>query len=162
MFSSKHFHGLEIEKNESASILWVPPARMCVRSLLLKGCKSCAAPLDVEIWAIVRPPDLGRRVFTPYCRNFWSIIRATSKTIPQAGLQDKRNYLCPLAGVEIEECAAIVDEMSNQPTLNLRSMPLLSKKYQINKRKSRASPTQTWIAFGTLLATSFTVLHCTN
>ena len=32
-------------------ITGLPPARMCVLSLLLQGCKSCAAPLDVEIWA---------------------------------------------------------------------------------------------------------------
>ena len=117
MTSSKHFCdfcGLEIEKNESASILRFPPARMCVRSLLLKGCRSCTAPLDVEIWAMVRPSHLGRIVLTPCCRNFESIIRATSETTLQAGFQDKRNYLCLLAGVEIEKCAAIVHGMSNQ------------------------------------------------
>ena len=66
VFFLKHFCdfcGLEIEKNESASILWVLPARMCVRSLLLKGCRSCTAPLDVEIWAIVRPPASWKKSF---------------------------------------------------------------------------------------------------
>ena len=42
---------------------------------------------------------------------------------------------------------------TSRPILNLGSMEPLAKKYQINKRKSRDSPTQTWIALGTLLTT---------
>ena len=80
------------------------------------GLQVMRSPLgcNVEIWAMVRPSHLGRIVLMPCCRNFESIIRATSETTLQAGFQDKRNYLCVLAGVEIEKCAAIVHGMSNQ------------------------------------------------
>ena len=132
MISSKHFCdfcGLEIEKNESASILGFQPARMCVRSLLLKGCRSCTAPLDVEIWAMVRPSHLGRIVLTPCCRNFEVIICAIIKT-------------------------RVVSKTSVWWLVsNLIRMPWLAKKCEINNQKSRASPAQTWIALVTLLAT---------
>ena len=124
MISSKHSRGLEIEKNESALILRFPPARMCVRSLLLKGCRSCTAPLDVEIWAMGRPSHLGIIVLIP-C----GIICAISKT--RVASKTSAWWLVS----------------------NLIRMPWLAKKCEINNQKSRASPAQTWIALVTLLAT---------
>ena len=39
------------------SITGIQPARACVLSLLLQGCKSCAGPLIVEIWAKMEQVD---------------------------------------------------------------------------------------------------------
>ena len=63
----------------------------------------------------------------------------------QDGSQDKQNYHCMMAGVELDRCAT-VHEMSNQQS------------------EGRTSPTQTWITSGKLVATynfaASPFLHC--
>ena len=139
MFSSKHFCdfcGLEIEKNESASILWVPPARMCVRSLLLKGCKSCAAPLDVEIWAIVRPSRSWKK-------SFHAILSQLRKYHSCNQQNYTAGWLARQAKLSVPAGWRRNWGVCRHCRWNVKS----------TIRKARSSPTQTWIALVTLLAT---------
>ena len=151
MISSKCSRGLEIEKNDGASISRFPPARMCFRSLLLQGGKSCAAPLDVEIWAMLR------QMTTPSWKNSFDTMLS----------QLRKYHWCKSARLYCRVASKIsATARACWPASKLRSMPPLSMECQINDQKSQIFPNTNLDRLGHtaryLQLHSFTFFHNAN